>query len=177
MIQNSRTIDPQTAGFLIAAVSVIAPIVFMFHPLVDGYPPHFTIYASIFTFDYVHGYITFAFSTMFAAFGFLLFSVPRFIFSYQVHRYYSGISNLRMTKYMGVFAEICIIAIAGIMDLSTLISLIFGGWMTSLMIPLPIPLIAYLILNRWRSPEPKELWLEEAEKSEEIEPSVEEEWL
>ncbi|MFW9849850.1 MAG: hypothetical protein ACFFF4_11960 [Candidatus Thorarchaeota archaeon] len=161
MAQTPNTISPVSAGLIIALISIVSPIIFMFHPLVEGLPPHFTFYSLIYTYDYLHGINSLQLTAIYSLLAFLLITAPRFIFSYQVNKFYSGVSSLRRTLYAGFFAEIITIAIGFAVDLSTLISVIFGGWMTSLIFPLPIPLVGFLILKKMRSPVETEVWTDE----------------
>ncbi len=150
--QASKSINSNKAGAIIVVVSILTPIAFQFHPLVEGYPPHFTIMALLFSFNYIHGVMVLELVQLYSFVGLLVIAVPRFIFSFQVHRYYSGLSNLRQTRIMGVVAEVGIIMLSGFFDSMALITLISTGWYTSLMFPLPFPLIAFLIVHAARKP-------------------------
>ncbi|MFW9909960.1 MAG: hypothetical protein ACFFEF_15435 [Candidatus Thorarchaeota archaeon] len=153
-----QSITPINAAGIIAVVSLVTPVVFMFHPLVTGLPPHFTIVSMLYTFDYLHGIVTLTLATLFSGIAMFLAIIPRFIFSFQVYRLYSGVSSLRYSKGMGIISEIVLIALAIPLDISSILTYFMTGWMTSLMFPMPFPLLALLILLKYRPPEGFSLW-------------------
>lgn len=148
-----KTIAPHKAGWIIALMSVISPVMFLLHPIVTDMLPHFTISAQTWQIDYFHGYIYLDYLNFYIMMTMAPFLAIRYVLAYQTIRLYRGETTVKSAKIIAILSDIPFICLSLLITLPSIVALILTGFYTSFFIPTPFPLLTFLLLLRFRPPE------------------------
>ena len=132
-------LTPVEIGSFLAVLSFLCPVLLMIHPVVMN-QFHLTIINIGFILDYVGGYIRIFLEPM----SFLIEAMLggfRFIFAYQMMKLYNGATTKGRALLCGFLSELPPLLFAIPQDIASLLAWLSSGWITSILIPLPLPLV------------------------------------
>ena len=158
---ESESISSRTIGFYFILLAFFAPA-FVQYWFVPEYPA-FAVWSMLWWFYYspdVSGLYLDIYWLFFVLGQSIMYTFLRPVFAYQMIRCYQGKSDRRQTLLVGLFIELQ----ALIVDVPMM--LIFSEAFYSIHLPIPLLLIAAVLLMRYIPPSPKILsWVEKEQES------------
>jgi hypothetical protein len=141
-----NNLTPSNVGSIFGVLTIVCPIMVLFHPIAGGAGLHFSIINLGFGFDYYFGQVEIWIYEPLAFLSELVFVFFRFVFAVQIVLLYQGRTTKRKTILAGVLGELPILILSISRDLVLLLQWLSGGISQSLMIPTPIILLLGLLL-------------------------------
>ena len=159
---------PSNVGSIFGVISIICPIMILFHPIVGGSGLHFSIINLGFGIDYYFGQVEIWIYEPLALISEIAFVFFRFVFVYQIVMLYQGRTTQRKVILAGILGELPILLLSISRDFAILLLWLSGGIGSSFMIPMPIILVLGLALLRKYPPIDNNTHWNDRERSSEL---------